>query len=167
MMLSGTSNEDAMTTITQQFDAEALYQVLEVKVKDKLGPGRQCRRDLHLPGRTPWIYRYLVLSRRFFRKGFAPGYQDDADPLRCHRRHDSVDRRRIVYWPTTRAAINALFDYGRPAKIMLAELIDRGERDLPLAADSVTQVVTLQSGQSLQLQCADDGGLTLIVQSNA
>jgi pyrimidine operon attenuation protein/uracil phosphoribosyltransferase len=38
---------------------------------------------------------------------------------------------------TTRAAINELFDYGRPARIMLAALVDRGERQLPVAADFV------------------------------
>ena len=38
---------------------------------------------------------------------------------------------------TTRAAINELFDYGRPARIMLAALVDRGGRELPIAADFV------------------------------
>ena len=38
---------------------------------------------------------------------------------------------------TTRAAINVLFDYGRPARIMLAALADRGGRELPVAADFV------------------------------
>jgi pyrimidine operon attenuation protein/uracil phosphoribosyltransferase len=68
---------------------------------------------------------------------------------------------------TTRAAINELFDYGRPAKIMLAAMIDRGERDLPVAADFVADAVTLQPGQSLQLQRADDGSFSLMVHSNA
>ena len=36
---------------------------------------------------------------------------------------------------TIRAAMNELFDYGRPARIRLAALVDRGGRELPIAAD--------------------------------
>jgi pyrimidine operon attenuation protein/uracil phosphoribosyltransferase len=38
---------------------------------------------------------------------------------------------------TARAAIEALFDYGRPARVRLAVLIDRGHRELPIRADYV------------------------------
>ena len=38
---------------------------------------------------------------------------------------------------TVRAAIEALFDYGRPARVQLATLIDRGHRELPLRPDYV------------------------------
>jgi pyrimidine operon attenuation protein / uracil phosphoribosyltransferase len=38
---------------------------------------------------------------------------------------------------TTRAAIEALFDYGRPARVQLAVLVDRGHRELPLRPDYV------------------------------
>ncbi len=64
---------------------------------------------------------------------------------------------------TTRAAINTLFDYGRPAKIMLAALVDRGGRELPVAADFVAQTVTLADKDLLVLQKADDGRLTLTI----
>ena len=64
---------------------------------------------------------------------------------------------------TTRAAINTLFDYGRPAKIMLAALVDRGGRELPVAADFVAQTVTLADKELLVLQKADDGRLTLTI----
>jgi pyrimidine operon attenuation protein/uracil phosphoribosyltransferase len=64
---------------------------------------------------------------------------------------------------TTRAAINELFDYGRPAKIMLAALVDRGGRELPIAADFVAETVTLPEHQQLVLQRAADGGLSLTI----
>lgn len=64
---------------------------------------------------------------------------------------------------TTRAAINELFDYGRPARIMLAALVDRGGRELPVAADFVADTVTLANDQQLVLQRADDGRLSLTV----
>ncbi len=38
---------------------------------------------------------------------------------------------------TVRAAIEALFDYGRPAKVQLAVLADRGHRELPIRPDYV------------------------------
>ena len=64
---------------------------------------------------------------------------------------------------TTRAAINELFDYGRPARIMLAALVDRGERELPIAADFVAHTLALQPGERLVLQRADDGKLSFTV----
>lgn len=64
---------------------------------------------------------------------------------------------------TTRAAINELFDYGRPARIMLAALVDRGGRELPVAADCVAYSLTLPRDQSLVLQRADDGTFSLTV----
>ena len=64
---------------------------------------------------------------------------------------------------TTRAAINTLFDYGRPAKIMLAALVDRGGRELPISADFVSQTIALPNEQMLVLQKADDGRLSLTI----
>jgi len=64
---------------------------------------------------------------------------------------------------TTRAAINELFDYGRPRKIMLAALVDRGGRELPIAADFLAQAISLPQDQSLALERADDGRLSLTV----
>ena len=64
---------------------------------------------------------------------------------------------------TTRAAINTLFDYGRPSRIMLAALLDRGGRELPIAADFVAKKIDLPTEQMLVLQKADDGRLSLTI----
>jgi pyrimidine operon attenuation protein/uracil phosphoribosyltransferase len=64
---------------------------------------------------------------------------------------------------TTRAAINELFDYGRPRRIMLAALVDRGGRELPVAADFVANTVSIAANESLVLQRADDGRFTLSI----
>ncbi len=64
---------------------------------------------------------------------------------------------------TTRAAINELFDYGRPARIMLAALVDRGGRELPIAADFVADTITLSEHQQLVLQRATDGRFSLTI----
>jgi pyrimidine operon attenuation protein/uracil phosphoribosyltransferase len=52
---------------------------------------------------------------------------------------------------TLRAAINELFDYGRPASVQLAVLVDRGGRELPMQADLCAARVTLPANQSLAL----------------
>lgn len=65
---------------------------------------------------------------------------------------------------TTRAAINELFDYGRPKKIMLATLYDRGGRELPIAADFAAATVSLDDDQTLVLQRAENGTFSLTVE---
>ena len=52
---------------------------------------------------------------------------------------------------TVRAAMNELFDYGRPAAIELAVLIDRGGRELPIAADWIGARLDLTSTQNVQV----------------
>ena len=52
---------------------------------------------------------------------------------------------------TTRAALNELFDYGRPGSVQLAVLADRGGRELPIAADFCAWQVALPNNASLVL----------------
>ncbi len=52
---------------------------------------------------------------------------------------------------TLRAVINELFDYGRPASVKLAVLVDRGGRELPVQADFAAARVSLSAQQSLAL----------------
>lgn len=52
---------------------------------------------------------------------------------------------------TIRAVVNELFDYGRPAAVHLAVLVDRGGRELPVQADYATARLVLPAGQSLRL----------------
>ena len=65
---------------------------------------------------------------------------------------------------TTRAAMNELFDYGRPASISLAVLINRGGAELPIAPNIVGAEITLQSNQDLQLTLDASGKLLLSLQ---
>ena len=60
---------------------------------------------------------------------------------------------------TTRAALNELFDYGRPASIQLAVLADRGQRQLPICADFCPWQVDLDPSQELVLSEEADGQL--------
>lgn len=61
---------------------------------------------------------------------------------------------------TIRAVINELFDYGRPASVKLAVLVDRGGRELPIQPDFCAKQVTLPAGLSIALARAVDGQLS-------
>ena len=62
---------------------------------------------------------------------------------------------------TIRAAMNELFDYGRPASIRLAALIDRGGRELPITAQFVGASVELPAQHSIELKRDAAGRLSL------
>ncbi len=62
---------------------------------------------------------------------------------------------------TIRAAINELFDYGRPARIRLATLVDRGGRELPVSADFSGADVKVAPGESIELTRDAQGRLAL------
>ncbi|MCA3003707.1 MAG: bifunctional pyr operon transcriptional regulator/uracil phosphoribosyltransferase PyrR [Rhodocyclaceae bacterium] len=52
---------------------------------------------------------------------------------------------------TVRAALNELFDFGRPASVKLAALVDRGGRELPVQADYIAITMPLAGSQKLEL----------------
>lgn len=62
---------------------------------------------------------------------------------------------------TVRAALNEIFDYGRPASIMLAVLVDRGGRELPVAADVTGLTLELADSEEVKLTSAQDLSLRL------
>ncbi len=64
---------------------------------------------------------------------------------------------------TIRAAVNELFDYGRPARIRLATLVDRGGRELPVAAAFVGAVISLPGGENINLERDAEGRFRLSV----
>jgi len=53
---------------------------------------------------------------------------------------------------TVRAAIDALFDYGRPARVQLAVLVDRGHRELPIRPDYVGKNLPTSREERIQVQ---------------
>ena len=62
---------------------------------------------------------------------------------------------------TVRAAMNELFDYGRPASIALVVLADRGGRQLPICAQYCGARIDVPAGRRLRLTRAADGKLAL------
>jgi pyrimidine operon attenuation protein/uracil phosphoribosyltransferase len=101
-------------------------------------------------------------------------YRDDVGPWRpAHRQPvlretvlpDSIDDR-VVYLVddvlftgrTIRAALGTLIDYGRPKAVRLAVLVDRGHRELPIAADVVGRRVTTSRDEDVQVHLEEVDG---------
>jgi pyrimidine operon attenuation protein/uracil phosphoribosyltransferase len=68
---------------------------------------------------------------------------------------------------TIRAVLNELFDYGRPARVQLAVLVDRGGRQLPVQADFAAARVALPETQSLALARDSAGAFSFEVKNKA
>lgn len=170
-----------MSNTDLQLDAAALYRSLLDQVRAGLaGVADAAIVGIHSGG--AWLAdrlaRDLGLTARlgsidvsFYRDDYAKkGLHPDVKPTHIP---FNVDGATIVLVDdvlftgrTTRAAVNVLFDYGRPQRIMLAALADRGGRELPVAADFVGTHVTLQPGQSLALQKDADGQLSLTIEDD-
>ena len=66
---------------------------------------------------------------------------------------------------TVRAAMNELFDYGRPASISLVVLADRGGRQLPICPQHCAAKLEVPAGMRLRLKRGDDGKLALALEA--
>lgn len=67
---------------------------------------------------------------------------------------------------TLRAVLNELFDYGRPACVRLAVLVDRGGRELPVAAEFAAARIALPAHQHLSLARSEAGAFRFDVKEN-
>ncbi len=68
----------------------------------------------------------------------------------------------IMSGRTIRAAMNELFDYGRPQKIILACLLDTGRRELPIQADVVGDSISLTDDQRIKLSGPEPLALSIV-----
>lgn len=64
---------------------------------------------------------------------------------------------------TIRCALDALVDFGRPAKIELGVLIDRGHRELPIRADYVGKNIPTSKNEIVQVRLAESDGVDEVV----
>jgi pyrimidine operon attenuation protein/uracil phosphoribosyltransferase len=64
---------------------------------------------------------------------------------------------------TARAALEALLDYGRPRKVQLAVLVDRGHRELPIRADYVGKNVPTAMSESIRVCLAESDTVDAVV----
>jgi pyrimidine operon attenuation protein / uracil phosphoribosyltransferase len=128
-------------------------------------------------GGVPLAYRLRVLLRELEGRDVPVGtvdinlYRDDLGASRAapvvgrSDIHFELDGRVVLLVDdvlytgrTVRAAIDALMDYGRPRAVQLCALIDRGHRELPIAADFVGRVVSTARGERVDVVLdAEDG----------
>jgi pyrimidine operon attenuation protein/uracil phosphoribosyltransferase len=67
---------------------------------------------------------------------------------------------------TVRAAIDQIIDFGRPSRIELAVLVDRGGRELPIMANYVGETVEVHSGERVTVSLAEiDGADSVVLES--
>ena len=87
----------------------------------------------------------------FSRIGMHPRVKPSNLPFEVEDRHIVLVDDVLYTGRTIRAALNEIFDYGRPASVTLAVLVDRGERELPIQADVVGQQITPAAGEHVKL----------------
>ncbi|HSH89399.1 MAG TPA: bifunctional pyr operon transcriptional regulator/uracil phosphoribosyltransferase PyrR [Ramlibacter sp.] len=151
-------------------DAEALYRELASGVRNLGGPAA------HLVGITSggaWLAERLhkelkmsgaagvissVMHRDdFSKRGLSGAGQQTQLDFDVNDAHIVLLDDVLYTGRTIRAVLNELFDYGRPASVKLAVLVDRGGRELPVQPDYAAARVTLPATQSLSLARDDSG----------
>ncbi|HIJ57919.1 MAG TPA: bifunctional pyr operon transcriptional regulator/uracil phosphoribosyltransferase PyrR [Deltaproteobacteria bacterium] len=82
----------------------------------------------------------------------------------------SVDNKQIILVDdvlftgrTTRAAMDALVDFGRPARIELAVLVDRGHRELPIQGNYVGKTVDTRRSETVNVMVSEHDGKDLVI----
>ena len=158
-------------------DAEALYLELLSGVRTLFRPG------MHLVGVTSggvWLaerlQRDMNLSERsgvissamhrddFARRGMTAGAQTQIS-FDVNEAHILLLDDVLFTGRTIRAVINELFDFGRPASVKLAVLVDRGGRELPVQADICAARIALPVTQSLALARSEAGVFSFNVET--
>ena len=152
-------------------DAEALYRELLRGVQSlrKANDARlvgitsggawlaeRLQKDLGLAGNAG-IISSAMHRDDFSRRGLAAAAQQTQLDFDVNGTHVILLDDVLYTGRTIRAVLNELFDYGRPASVQLAVLVDRGARELPVQADYAAARVALPAAQQLAL-ARDDAG---------
>jgi pyrimidine operon attenuation protein/uracil phosphoribosyltransferase len=158
-------------------DAEALYLEL-VRGVQQLGAGQaklvgitsggawlaeRLQQELKLAGKAGVISSAMHRDD-FAKRGLAGAGQQTQLDFDVNDAHIILLDDVLYTGRTIRAVLNELFDYGRPASVKLAVLVDRGGRELPVQADYAAARVALPAAQSLALVRGDDGRFSFHVE---
>jgi pyrimidine operon attenuation protein/uracil phosphoribosyltransferase len=164
-----------------QLDAEALYAELREGVRSLRGPTRpdavlvgiwsggawlaeRLQRDLALPGGHGVISSTLHRDD-FAQRGLAGGGDATQLPFAIDGRHIVLIDDVLYTGRTIRAVVNELYDFGRPASVTLAVLVDRGGRELPIEAAYAAARIVLPAAQRLRLARGPEGRFSFEVES--
>ncbi len=161
-----------------QLDAEALYAELQRGVQALMGGApvhlvgvtsggawlaERLQRDLGLAGEIGVISSAMHRDD-FAQRGLSATTEQTRLPFEVNGAQVLIIDDVLYTGRTLRAVINELFDYGRPARVQLAVLVDRGGRELPLSADFAATRLPLPRNQSFELARLDDGTFTFVVE---
>jgi pyrimidine operon attenuation protein / uracil phosphoribosyltransferase len=162
-----------------QLDAEALYAELRSGVRGLLRPdaalvgiwsggawlAERLQADLQLPGKAGVISS--TLHRDDFGSRGLAGSDATQLPFDIDGRHIVLVDDVLYTGRTIRAVVNELFDFGRPASVQLAVLVDRGGRELPVAAAFAAARIVLPPAQKLRLARDEAGRFHFAVRDTA
>jgi len=165
-----------MSSLT--LDAEALYVDLLAGVRPLLQPdsllvgvwsggawlAERLQRDLKLGGAHGVISSTLHRDD-FGSRGLAAGIDPTRLPVEVSGRPVLLIDDVLYTGRTIRAVINELYDFGRPASVRLAVLVDRGGRELPIEAAYSAARITLPREQRLSLARSEAGGFSFNIES--
>ena len=161
-------------------DAEALYADLAEGVRGLLQPAtllvgiwsggawlaERLQRDLQRPGEHGVVSSALHRDD-FGSRGLSAGANHTRLPFEVKGQAILLIDDVLYTGRTIRAAINELYDFGRPASVALAVLVDRGGRELPIAAACSAARITLPREQRLSLARDTDGRFSFDIRQGA
>jgi pyrimidine operon attenuation protein/uracil phosphoribosyltransferase len=155
-------------------DAESLIAKLAEQIRRDAGPpvaligiytgGVWMAERLHrvLGLATPMGTIDVAFYRDDFKKtGLRAGVRPSDIPFQVEDAHIILVDDVLYTGRTIRAALNEVFDYGRPASIRLAALVDRGGRQLPIYPHFVGAVMQIPPDQTIELRRDQSGRFTL------
>jgi len=158
-------------------DAEALYTELRSGVQQLWQPGMALLGIWsggawlaeRLAGDLPQLGKPGVISSTLHRddfsaRGMAGGTDATKLPFSVAGAHILLLDDVLFTGRTIRAVLNELFDFGRPASVTLAVLVDRGARELPIQPAFAAAKIVLPAAQKLALARSEDGKFTFSVQ---
>ncbi|WP_394787703.1 bifunctional pyr operon transcriptional regulator/uracil phosphoribosyltransferase PyrR [Rhodoferax sp.] len=120
--------------------------------------------DLQLPGK-PGVISSAMHRDDFSKRGMVSGGGGQTALAFDVNGADIILLDDVLYTGRTiRAVINELFDFGRPAAVKLAVLVDRGGRELPIQPDFAAARVALPATQKLELARSDAGAFSFNVE---
>jgi len=163
-----------------QLDAEALYAELLGGVRSLLKPqsvlvgiwsggawlADRLQTDLGRPGAAGVISSTLHRDD-FGSRGMAAGTDATKLPFAIDGSHILLIDDVLYTGRTIRAVINELYDFGRPASVQLAVLVDRGGRELPMSAAFAAARLVLPANQRLSLSRSETGALSFMLRERS
>ncbi len=161
-------------------DAEALYQDLLAGVRRLARPGaalvgvwsggawlaERLQADLGWAG-EPGVISSALHRDDFSSRGLSGAADHTRLPFEVENRHIVMVDDVLYTGRTTRAVINELFDFGRPASVTLVVLVDRGGRELPVQPAFCAARISLPAQQRLWLARGADGRFSFDIKEDA